>query len=341
MEIRHTYQVDDRERYRSDESGHAVAFALAAAKDALANVQPHELPAPERIGVILGNAMGDDITELRRLAGEPLPSNTFPFGIACELANHFRFCGSVMDVSAACSAGLFAVAIAAELIEDGLLDMAIAGGTEAVSRTAMGCFNRLGALDPVTCRPFDAGRRGTVMGEGAGILVLQSSDRTKRDRAQEFCTISGSGWSCDAHHSTNPCPSAGQAIRAAQIAASNANIGANEIGLIVAHGTGTPQNDRVESKLIDEMFCAGAQPLLYSPKGALGHSGGAAGAFQAIIGAVAIKTESVPPNANLNVIDPSMSGRIPIDMCQVLLKHVLVNAYAFGGNNISVILSKP
>jgi len=325
--------------------GRTSTFALAAARVALADAALGGADLTDA-GICVGTGVGDVSLFEAVPAGMPPPmgADAFPFKVSSVLAAELGSAGPVVSVSTACSASGYGVSLAADLIRDGEADVVVAGGADGYTRVGVACFNRMGALDPLRCRPFDADRRGTVFGEGGAFMVLESeSHARRRGHTRAYATVEGAGWSCDAHHPTAPEGKGAQAIRAIRDALSEAGLGPDAVGCVVPHGTGTPLNDVVESAALGAVLGdrVGTVPV-YSLKAMLGHTGGAAAAFALLTAALIIDRETVPPNAPLESPDPACALRLhtgeplagPVD-------HVLVNAYAFGGNNISVLLGRP
>ncbi|OMI33882.1 beta-ketoacyl synthase N-terminal-like domain-containing protein, partial [Streptomyces sparsogenes] len=262
--------------------------------------------------------------------------------------------------SNACAASGYALSLAADLIRSGEADVVVAGGSEAYSRVGLACFNRLGAIDPERCRPFAADRRGTVFGEGAAVLVLESAEHARRRGVKTvYARLAGTGWSCDAHHATAPEPGGAQIERAMREALREAGAlpdpgtagaatgpgavpggaEAGRLGFVVPHGTGTELNDVVEVRTLAAVLGAAA-PLtpLYSLKALLGHTGGAAGAFAALAAALVLHHGTLPPNVPVGALDPECEAPLPTAPTPVTAPYGLVNAYAFGGNNVSLVL---
>jgi 3-oxoacyl-[acyl-carrier-protein] synthase II len=321
--------------------GHASRYALTAAAEAVADAALGDIN-PSRLSVVLGTGMGDSgLHEQWRINGSGAGDGWAPvFSPASVISGWLGAAGGNTSVSNACAASGFGLSIAADLIRMGEADVVVAGGAEAYSRVALACFNRLGAIDPLRCRPFDRDRSGTVFGEGAAVLVLESA-RHARDRnaPRRYARLAGAGWSCDAYHSTAPEPTGRQIVRAMRGALEEAGTDPDQVGCVVPHGTGTELNDVVESHALNEVL-GERNPPLYSLKGLVGHTGGAAGALAALAGALILRHHTVPPNVALGELDPECKialsdARQPLDgSC------VLVNAYAFGGNNVSLALQE-
>ncbi|MEU8181951.1 beta-ketoacyl synthase N-terminal-like domain-containing protein [Micromonospora sp. NPDC049044] len=319
--------------------GRTSTFALAAAREALADAGLAGGDLAE-VGVSVGTGVGD--VSLFEWAPDDGPGpegvTAFPFKVAATLASGLGLGGPVTSVSTACSASAYSVSLAADLIRDGAADIVLAGGADGYTRVGVACFNRMGALDPVVCRPFDAGRRGTIFGEGAAMMVVESESSARRRGRRGYATVAGAGWSCDGHHPTAPDRGAQQIVRAMRDALAEAGASPDEVDCVVPHGTGTPLNDEVEARALGAVFGAGDALPAYSLKAMLGHTGGAAGAFALLTAALIVARREIPPNVPLADPDPACPIRLPEVASTTRARHALVNAYAFGGNNISVLL---
>jgi 3-oxoacyl-[acyl-carrier-protein] synthase II len=343
-----TYSVAEPKRREVSDAGLAIGrasqFAIRAAEMCLADAAFNAGDAAP-IGVSMGTGMGhaDLLEDEREGAGAAAPLERFAFEAGSTVAARLHLRGPNLSVSTACSAGAYSVSLAVEAIRAGLADAILAGGCEAFSRVAFGCFRRLGALDPVACRPFDAGRAGTVFGEGAAMLLLESEEHARRrGRTSYYAAVSGAGWSCDAYHPTAPEPGGQQTAAALQRALEDANLRPEDIDCVVPHGTGTELNDVVESSTLAQVFGPHLNRLrIFGLKSVIGHSGGGAGAFSCVTAALMLHYGMVPPTANLVNVDPRCE--LPLHTGTPVtgdLRRALVNAYAFGGTNISVILEK-
>ncbi|MEU6479408.1 beta-ketoacyl-[acyl-carrier-protein] synthase family protein [Streptomyces sp. NPDC047017] len=298
--------------------------------------------APDRIAVVIGTGMGDSgLHERWRTTGRPEGGHWAPvFSVASAVGAWLGAEGANVSVSNACAASGFGLSLAVDLIRTGEADVVVAGGAEAYSRVALACFNRLGAIDPERCRPFDLHRRGTLFGEGAGVMVLESAAHARaRHAPRAYARVAGAGWSCDAHHATAPEPTGTQIARAMREALAEAGASPDEIGCVVPHGTGTELNDTVESRVLGEVLGAGPDRVpLYSLKALLGHTGGAAASLATVAAAQILYRGAVPPNAALGEQDPECKVWLPTRSVPPSGKYALVNAYAFGGNNVSLVL---
>ena len=342
-----TYWIDEPKRPVVSDAGlglgRASQFAVRAAAMALADAGLDDA-SRSSVGVAIGTGMGhaDLLEDERDGTGAPAPLDRFTFEVASTMASHLRLNGPNMSVSTACAAGGYSISLGVEAIRDGRANVMVAGGAEGFSRIALGCFHRLGALDPVVCRPFDVDRAGTVFGEGAAMLVLESAEHACRRLATVYGSISGCGWSCDAHHATAPEPDGQQMVAALRRALAQAELEPEDIDCTIPHGTGTDLNDVVESRTLAQVFGERVKQLrIFALKSVIGHTGGAAGAFSCLTAALILDRGIVPPTANLTIADPRCQLQLHTGLpIAGDLRHALVNAYAFGGNNISLILDK-
>jgi 3-oxoacyl-[acyl-carrier-protein] synthase II len=308
----------------------ATRFAVAAAREAVADAGVAIARSSARVAVIVGTCMGEPV------ATEPGWHAMFP--IAAAVADDLGAFGATTSLSNACAASGYAVTVAADMISSGEVDIAIAGGADAYSRVGWACFDRLGAIDEVRCRPFDLHRTGTVLSEGAGMVALESDEHARARGARAYATIAGTAWSCDAYHLTAPEPTGQQITRAISGALGRRDAGS--VGCVVPHGTGTRLNDAVESRALRQVFGSRLESLpLYSMKALVGHTGGAAAALATVAGALIAHRGVVPPNVALDEQDPECAVYLPQDAAVPLdTPGVLINAYAFGGNNASLLL---
>ncbi|HZM75666.1 MAG TPA: beta-ketoacyl-[acyl-carrier-protein] synthase family protein [Candidatus Limnocylindrales bacterium] len=324
--------------------GRTSTFAVTAARDAWhdAGLDPASMA---NAGVAIGTGVGDTSLYEDVPGGGPHPQGleAYPFKVSSVLAAEFGLTGPICSASTACSASGYAVSLAAEMIRDGEADVMLAGGADGYTRVGVACFNRMGALDPLRCRPFDAARQGTVFGEGAALMVLESEEHARaRGHTAWYGAVEGSGWSCDGFHATAPDEGARQIIRAMREALAEAGIEPDRLGCVVPHGTGTPLNDAIESQALRKALGEHSGSVgMYSLKGMLGHTGGAAAAFAILTGALILRHGVIPPNAPIDRPDPDCSLSLHTGQSRALpSRHVLVNAYAFGGNNISLIIGR-
>jgi 3-oxoacyl-[acyl-carrier-protein] synthase II len=266
--------------------------------------------------------------------------------ISNHIASELNVEGPNIMIPTACAAGNYAIGYGYDLIQNGDADWILAGGAESFSRIAFIGFSRLHAMSPDTCRPFDKNRKGILLGEGAGVLLLENLESAVKRRAKIFAEVLGYGLSCDAYHITAPHPEGKGAAEAMRRALKNARLTPEQVGYINAHGTGTLQNDRSETSAIKKVFDDKAYQIpMSSIKALTGHAMGAASAIEANACVLAIVRKVLPPTWNYEEPDPDCDlDYIPNEPREVAagfsLRFVLNNSYAFGGNNSSVVFGK-
>jgi 3-oxoacyl-[acyl-carrier-protein] synthase II len=360
-EVGEDFQPEDHVRTLDPGSvGRASQLAIAAARLALADAGLGEQPAlplpADRCGVALGTTSGEPL-EVERfddlVVGERLDRlgpefiRRYPCHvIAGHVAAELGFAGPNAMIPTACAAGNYAIAHAHDLLRLGRADLMLAGGADAFSRITYHGFARLGAIAPDLCRPFDRDRRGMIPGEGAAVLVLEPRAAALERGARIYAEVAGYGLSCDAHHMTAAHPEGRGAARAMERALADAGVAPEEVSYVSAHGTGTPTNDRLEVLAFRRVFGAAApQVPISSIKSMLGHTMGAASAIEAAACALAVHTDRIPPTAHFAAPDPEADGAAELDFVPNEARDhpvavAMNNAYAFGGNNASVILRK-
>ena len=283
--------------------------------------------------LLLGNALGEVGAEF----SERYPCHR----IAAQVAEELGLLGPTMMLPTACAAGNYAIAHACDLLLAGRADQALAGGADAFSRITYTGFAKLGAIAPDLCRPFDKGRQGMIPGEGAGILVLERMSEAQKRGARIYAQVAGYGLSCDAHHMTAAHPEGLGPARAMERALRSSGLTPEDIDYVSAHGTGTPTNDKLETLAVQRVFGAKPKVPVTSIKSMLGHTMGAASAIEAAVCALAITDGAIPPTMNFREADPDCDlDCVPNEARQTRVDVAMNNAYAFGGNNASVILRR-
>ncbi len=241
----------------------------------------------------------------------------------------------------ACAAGNYAIASSFNEIRKGRCSVALAGGVDALSYTALMGFNRLLSVTPDICRPFDKHRKGMIVGEGAAILLLEAMDHALERGAHIYAELSGYGLGADAYHITSPRPDGLGAVTTMQRALRSASLNPSDIDYVSAHGTGTMANDAAESKALHEVF-GGNPPPASSIKSMIGHTLGAASAIEAVACCLMMENQEIIPTANFTTPDENCPvDCVPNKSRKKKLDHIMSNALAFGGNNSSVIFTKP
>jgi 3-oxoacyl-[acyl-carrier-protein] synthase II len=329
-------------------------FALAAALQALAQAGLDPVPETlrDQMGVVIGGGAGGLLEAeaffqdyLKRGARTARFSRLAPLCCASSanrLATAFNLWGPKTTLMTACSSGATAIGLARDLIRTGAARAMIAGGTEPLSRLTFASFNALQAVDPTCCRPFSGNRAGLSLGEGAGVLILESLTGARERGVPILGEILGYGVTCDAHHMTAPDVGASGAARAMQAALDDAALTPEAVDYINAHGTATPLNDLMETKAIKEVFGprAGKIPVS-STKAMHGHTLGASGALEAVVSLLAIAGGFIPPTIHHEIPDPECDlDYVTEGAREALPEVVLSNSFAFGGNNTAVIFGR-
>jgi 3-oxoacyl-[acyl-carrier-protein] synthase-1 len=256
------------------------------------------------------------------------------------IADYFGGFCYVSTISTACSSSANAIVLASNLIKQGVLDIAVAGGTECLTKFHLNGFNSLMILDRAQCRPFDATRAGLNLGEGAAYLVLESEENAKTRNAKPLCRITAYGNACDSYHQTASSPDGKGATLAMQYALDMSNLKKTDIDYINAHGTGTVNNDESEGIAIMNVF-GDTIPPVSSTKAFTGHTTSAAGSVEAVISILAIMENFLPPSLNFkNQMEKLAFTPIREIKRNVKINNVLSNSFGFGGNNTSIIFSK-
>jgi len=329
----------------------ASHFTLAAAQLALkdAKLSPKEL-SDALVGTCVGTTMGsvqtvEIIDELivggntAALTNELLyqvPTHSSPSSVA----KTFSFSGPTMMFSNACAAGNYAIGHGFDLIRSGRADIVFAGGAEPLSKVAFTGFNQFSAVAPEKCQPFDKNRKGMMVAEGAGLLILESHESALKRKAHIYAEILGYGLSCDAHHMTT---STVEGIAACmKKALQETELTIENVDYVSAHGTGTLSNDKNECAAIREVFGPRYESIpVSSIKSMLGHTMGAASALEAVACALAAKNDVIPPTINYETPDPECDiDCVPNRARNHKVNIALNNSYAFGGNNASLVLKK-
>jgi beta-ketoacyl-acyl-carrier-protein synthase II len=311
----------------------------------------------DRVGVVLGSGIGgaeswqDEYPRyLDRGPGRVSPmfipkmlSNTAAGSIAMRTGAR----GPNLTVNTACAAGASAVHVARDLIASGTADVVLAGGVEAgITGLSISAFAQMGALsrnpDPAAAsRPFDVDRDGFVMGEGAGVLVLESAEHARRRGTDPLARVAGCGASADAFHATAPPDDGGGAALAIRRAIDDAGLAASRVGHANAHGTSTPLNDAAEARAMRTAFGDDLEGVaVSSTKGVTGHLLGAAGAVEAIFAIQSLRTGLVPPTANLATQDPEIDLDVVADEPRTVdLEATLSTSMGFGGQNAALVFT--
>ena len=351
--------VEKREVKRLDRF---AQFAMAASRGAVLD-SGIDMDALDkgRAGVLIGSGIGgiETLEEQSHIMFEKGPGRMSPFTVPRLMVNaasgnvsiQYGLTGPTTAVATACATGANAIGDAAALIRANLADMMIAGGSEAaLSPLGMGSFAAARAMstrndDPEhASRPWDKGRDGFVMGEGAGIVILEEYEHAKKRGAKIYAEVAGYGMTADAHHITAIIEDGSGATKAMNLALADAGANPEDVTYINAHGTSTPIGDPAETMAIKNSFGAAAKSVVISStKSMLGHSLGATGGVETVVCALAVKYGKVPPTINLH--EPDVEAGCDLDYCpnearDLDVTMALNNSFGFGGHNACLLLKK-
>ena len=297
-----------------------------------------------RIGVALGTSVACQLNDLgfystfREKNAAPMDSvDGFLEGNLAEAtAKRLGLDGPTLVVVNACSSGTDAIGAALSWLNAGLCDIAIAGGADEMNRIPLCGFNALGVASDKPCAPFDGNRSGLNLGEGAGVLILETTESAARRGIDSKLRVCGYGSSADAYHLTAPHPEGEGLIRAINFALNQAGIQPADIAFVNAHGTSTPDNDKVEGKALQKVF--GSDVTVLSTKGYTGHTLGAAGGIEAVFAAAGLSRGWIPGSAGFQVVDEEI-GLVPTTgKTEITGHYALSTSLAFGGNNTALVL---
>ena len=349
--------IDKKEAKRMDR---CTQFAITAAKMALddsgLNLETENL---QRIGTMIGTGIGgmDTLHDQYKTLFEKGPGRISPFFVPMMIANMpsgqtsitFGLQGPCSCIVTACATGTNSIGDAFKVIQRGDADVMLAGGTEAaVSPAAVAGFCAMKAMSTrndepeKASRPFDSGRDGFVMGEGSGVIVLESLEHALARGAKIYAEIAGYGTNADAFHITAPAPEGAQAAKCMEMAISDAGISVEDIDYINAHGTSTPLNDKNESLAIKALFGDHAKKLAVSSiKSMTGHLLGAAGGIEAVATVLTVANDKIPPTINYENPDPELDlDYVPNQAKEKVVHAALSNSFGFGGHNATILVKK-
>jgi 3-oxoacyl-[acyl-carrier-protein] synthase II len=303
-----------------------------------------------RVGVLLGAGTGDLVRNeeyyfalLTEGIDRTRPTwihHHFSNAPVDVIAQHFGLEGARSCVAAACSSSAIAIGQAADMIVDGELDAAICGGTDALARLTFSGFNALRLMDPEPCRPFDKGRQGMSIGEGAAMLVLEDMARAKARGATVYAELAGYSVACEAYHATAPEPEGKAVGGMIRRALADAGVSADEVDHVNCHGTATPQNDRAESRGLHVVFGERARQIpINSIKSMVGHCLGTAGAIEAAVLALTVDRGVIPPTIHHETTDPECAVDVVANVArEVPVRCGVSTSLAFGGNDAALVM---
>ncbi len=336
---------------------YALAASLFAAEDAGLETP---LDDPDRVGVVISSGIGgfETIEREHRKLLEKGPRRISPFFVPAMVVNlaagwvsiRLGARGPNSAMATACSAGAHAVGEAFRLVRYGHADVMVAGGAEAtITPMCIGGFASMKALstrndEPERAsRPFDRDRDGFVVGEGAGILILEEREQALARGAPLYAEVLGYGMSGDAHHITAPAEDGGGAVRVMRAALAEAGASPEDVDAVNAHGTSTPLNDRIETAAIRQVFGEHADRLaVSSTKSMTGHLLGGAGGLEAGVSCLTLRHQTLPPTINYETPDPDCDlDNVPNTARAATVRSVLSNSFGFGGTNVSLLFRHP
>jgi len=332
--------------------GRASQYCISAAAAAIehANLNIKELPHL-RVGIVVSTTMGEIQAEeklsiIKYHEGKRnIPQNLLlqykTDNIVSALTNAFNISGPVYMIPAACAGGNFAIGLGKRLLEWDEADIVLAGGVDVFSRVAFTGFQRLLALDQDMCRPFDKDRKGLVLGEGCGIVVMEKTSSAKARNAKILSELIGVGLTSDRFHMTAPHPNGDGAVRTMNDAIKESDVSIEDIDYVSAHGTGTLSNDKIEVKALEIIFGSGNVPPLSSIKSMIGHPMGAAGAIELIASLLMMERNTIVPTVNYSTPDPECNiDCVPNRSRKANINCFLSNSFGFGGQSSSIIVKR-
>ena len=348
-------EVDDSALAGGDvdlEEARCLAFALRVCLEALADAGLDATSLPEDASLALGSgagemraleaSLGPPEAELSLDRADPLQPHS---AITSKLAGRLGLRGRQLTFVNACAAGAQAIAVAADLIRAGRAELVLAGGVETLSRMVISGFEALRAVSRTGCRPFDADRDGIQLSELAAFVVLEAGERVVKRGVQPYARVAGSGASADASHVVRPDEEGAGAALALHRALADAGLAPEAIDYVNAHGTGTVQNDPAELAALVSVFGGRARELpISSTKAMLGHALAASGAAEVVVCALALREGFLPPTIGWRQPIAGYEGFdfVPNQAREgVRLRHIVSSAFAFGGNNVALVLSSP
>lgn len=347
--------VPDEEADALDPAG---LLALSSARAALADaglLTPAGRAVREDIDLVIGTTHGDLNAHVQR-SRETWEQNdkaralemtrhilrdSVSYAFLFTTAQKLGITGYQSTNTNACAASGYALTLGLERLRQGKADIALCGGVDVLAEPDYTGFCSLRALAPEKCQPFDVRRRGLVMGEAGALLVLETGESLRRRGGKAWAKFAGYGWSSDGYHLSTPHPEGLGTIRALRHALRDAGLAPEAVDCIIAHGTGTPGNDRTEAQAFKAVFGERLPPVT-APKSMLGHGMGAASAVEAAIGILAVVNQAIPPTINHTQTDPACPIEVVSPKARAAtINACLTNSSGFGGNNDSLIFTRP
>lgn len=339
------FEVGETGRKVRDEEMRTITLALCAVQEALADAGLHSELSDFRIGVCLGTTVASQLNDIdfyrQYRRQEPVSTCSIDRYLKGNLAQAVGRAigvrGPSVTVVNACSAGADAIGVALSWLRSELCDIAIAGGADELSQVPLCGFGALGILSDSICAPFDRDRKGLNLGEGAGVLVLESEETSRKRGKEPSLYLRGYGAAADAYHLTAPRPDGSGLEASLQRAMGEANLGAGDVCFVNAHGTATRDNDKIEGSVFKKLF--GQQVAFLSSKGFTGHTLGAAGGLEAVFTAAALREGWIPASAGFVHQDDEILLSPVREKASVTGRSAISTSLAFGGNNAAIVIS--
>jgi 3-oxoacyl-(acyl-carrier-protein) synthase len=323
-----------------------LRLAMKAVNEAIADAGIEEFSTDTRVGVCIGTTVASQLNNIpfydayRRYGNPPLDAvyDYLSANIAREVGDLLGVTGPRMTIVNACSSGTDAIGVAGSWIRAGLCDVALAGGADELNRVALAGFWSLGVMSTQPCAPFDRDRAGLNLGEGAGMVLLESASHAEgRGKTRAF-ELAGFGAACDAHHLTAPHPDGRGLMMAIRTALCQADVSASKIAFVNAHGTATTDNDRAEGRVIARTF--GMDLPFLSTKGYTGHALGAAGGLEAVFTVLALRQGWIPRSAGFENQAEDIPAIPVLRRTAITGEYGLSTSLAFGGNNSALVIRR-
>jgi len=327
-------------------------FGLVAFREAWRSARlDQEKIKPERVGVVLGAGSGGILSvekyfrEFYQGSKRPRPSLLIPYSLATTtdlIAIEAGLKGPRSTTATVCSSSSVSIGVAYEMIQMGLADVMVSGGSDSLCEVSFSGFNSLKLIDPESCKPFDKRRKGLVIGEGAGILILERLEYALKREAPIQAELLGYGICADAYHLTSPEPNGEGVERVIRTALVHAGVSPEEVDTINAHGTATPFNDIAETRGIKKVFGERAKDIPVSGiKSMIGHCLGSTGGIEAVATVLTLKNGRIPPTIHYEAPDPECDlDYVPNQSIRKEVKIAISNSFAFGGNNCCLVFKK-
>jgi 3-oxoacyl-[acyl-carrier-protein] synthase II len=327
-------------------------FGLVAFREAWHSSRLDQDPVDKsRVGVVLGAGSGGILSvekyfrEFYLGSKRPSPSLLISYSLATttdHIAVESELKGPRSTTATVCSSSSASLGVAYEMIQVGLADVMVSGGSDSLCEVSFSGFSSLKLVDPESCKPFDKRRQGLIIGEGAGILILEELEHARKRKAPVYSEFLGYGICADAYHLTSPEPNGEGVERVIRMAMTHAGISPEEVDTINAHGTATPFNDIAETRGIKKVFGERAKKIPISGiKSMVGHCLGSAGGIEAVATVLTLKDGVIPPTVHYEVPDPLCDlNYTPNQSLRKDVRVAISNSFAFGGNNVCLVFKK-